>query len=458
LTGAARHPHLRRRLVVALALPMLLLTALGVLSDYFVARRLTDDAYDQSIAGVAEGLAVTLERDRDHDLSAHFHAMMRTLQRIDAPDVWRYVVLDAPGQVLDGDPTLAEAAQPPGAQNPQFRTLSLAGVPERVATFHIGAHGGGAVIVVAETLVRRNAATSAIMGATLWPNAALMALAVALALAGVRIALRPLQALGERINAQGADELAPLPLAGTPRETLPLLQAIDRLIERLRLASRSQQEFLDHAAHQLRTPLAALQARIELLRATPADELGARIAALHADAARLAHLASQLLTLGRTDRAAAAALERTPVDVPALIAQLAAGFDDRARARDVHLAFELAPLRIEGVEWMLREALMNLVDNAIAHAPPGTAVTLRCGSRPAAGGRGFIDVEDQGPGISPDQRERVFEPFVRLAEDGRPGSGLGLAIVRSIADRHAATVAMTEVRENTGTLARIEFH
>jgi len=452
--GGARHPRLRRRLVVALLLPTLLLIGLGALSEYYVARTLTDDAYDQAIAGVAEGLAVTLERDRDNDLRMHFKSMMRTLERIDAPDTWRYVVVDAEGRIVDGDPELAAQSLPDdGGSTPSFRSVKLHGVAERLATLHYGPRGARATIIVAETVARRRSATQLIVGWTTLPSVVLVLLAAAVVLAGVRIALRPLDDVGRRINAQRVRDLTPLPLDETPHETLPLLLALNGLIERLRHASRSQQQFLDHAAHQLRTPLAALLARIELLRDSAPEELRMRTAAIEADVARLSHVTTQLLTLERTDGAAAGALDMQRIDLAALIAALAAGFDDQARARGVQLAFELESLEIEGVDWMLREALTNLVDNAMSHAPPGSVVTLRCR---ADGGGGVVEVEDEGPGVAPESRERAFQPFVRLSE-GHPGSGLGLAIVRSIVDRHGGVAELDVGRDGHGTVARLRF-
>ena len=485
---AGRHPDLRLRLVGALLGPILLLAGIGAAVDFVVARRLTDDAYDQSIAGVAEGLALMLERDRDRDLALHFQSMMHTLQGIDAPDTWRYLVIDAQGRVVDGDRALlAAAGSASGQANPVFRTLTLGLVPERIATLRSGSREPRATIIVAETLKRRSAAARAIVSATAWPNGVLMVLTVVLVLASIRVAMRPVDRLGRHINAQRADELELLRLDGTPRETLPLLQALNRLIERLRAASTQQQAFLDLAAHQLRTPLAALQARIELLLDTPGDEVAgaanaagsanaasadgtgsaanaahpvaaadaaALRAALHADVARLSRLTTQLLTLGRVDRGVAATTDETVVDLPDLVAELAPSFDDRAHALGVQLAFELEPLRVSGFDWMLREAIGNLVHNALTYAPRGSTVTVRCRTQ---GGGGVVEVEDAGPGIAPDLRERVFEPFVRLSESAGPGSGLGLAIVRSIAERHHARVTIGGGAEGIGTLACIEF-
>ena len=190
------------------------------------------------------------------------------------------------------------------------------------------------------------------------------------------------------------------------------------------------------------------------MHAVAAANAAALRAALHADVARLSRLTTQLLTLGRVDRGVAATTDETVVDLPDLVAELAPSFDDRAHALGVQLAFELEPLRVSGFDWMLREAIGNLVHNALTYAPRGSTVTVRCRTQ---GGGGVVEVEDAGPGIAPDLRERVFEPFVRLSESAGPGSGLGLAIVRSIAERHHARVTIGGGAEGIGTLACIEF-
>ncbi len=451
------HPNLRRRLAVAMMVPMLLLTGLGIVSDYVVAQRLTDDAYDQSITGVAEGLAMTLERDRDDDQAIHFAGMMRTLQRIDAPDIWRYAVVDANGHLISGQAELVALAALSPTANPAFRTTTFQGHRVRVASYAYAGHNGPATIVLTETLVRRHAAAKAIVGAAVWPNAALMLLALVLVLVAVRFTFRPLDELGERMDALSTDNLAPLPLDGTPRETLPLLRALNQLLARLRDAGASQQVFLNHAAHQLRTPLATLQTQVELLHDTPPEDARARIAGMQATVGRLSHLTHQLLTLARTDRTAIGALEPGPVDVAALIERAATPLDELARGRGVILVFDLAPLAVVGVDWMLREMLINLVDNAIAHSPAGAEVVIRCAAGDDAASAGFIEVEDAGEGIPPESRERVFEPFVRLAEGRRAGTGLGLSIVRGIAERHQATILVHTGAHGTGTRIRIRF-
>ena len=454
--SAGRVSSLRRRLAVALLAPMLLLVVLAFAYEVVVARRLTDDAYDQAIAGVAEGLAMTLEGDKDNDLRLHFTSMMQMLQRVDAPDAWRYVVLDAGGRVVEGDASLSGAALFNTASNPSFRTASLRDRSERVASYRQEGHNGPAVIVVAQTLIRRDTATRNIVEATLWPNVVLIVLAIVLMVASIRLALRPLDRLSANLELQGVDTLSSFPMDDVPSEIRPLVLALESLVERLRGAARLQQTFLDHAAHQLRTPLAAMQAQIELLRGAPEPEIARQLESLHVRVVRLSHVTRQLLMLGRTDRGASAA-SHTSIDVAERVSAIAAALDDRARARDVHLAFELHPLPILGVGWMLEEAVSNLVDNAIEHSPPGGVVTLRClGPVPDAPGRGYLEIEDEGPGIPEVDREHVFEPFARL-DERRQGVGLGLAIVRSIAERHKASVEIRAGAGGRGTCVRISF-
>jgi two-component system sensor histidine kinase TctE len=435
---------------------MLLLVVLAFAYEIVVARRLTDDAYDQAIAGVAEGLAMTLEGDKDNDLRLHFASTIEMLRRVDAPDEWRYVVLDAGGRVVEGDASLSGAAQLEPASNPSFRTAMLRNRPERVASYLYEGRNGPATIVVAQTLIRRDAATRNMVGATLWPNVALMVLAIVLMVASIRLALRPLDRLSAHLDSQGADTLSSFPMDDVPVEVRPLVLAMNSLAERLRSAARLQQTFLDHAAHQLRTPLAAMQAQIELLRGSPSAEMARQLESLHAGVVRLSHVTRQLLMLGRTDRGASAA-SRTQIDVAERISAIAAALDDRARARGVHLAFELEPLPVLGVGWMLEEAVSNLVDNALEHSPAGGTVTLRCfGPVLEAPGRGCLEVEDEGPGIPEADRLHVFEPFARLDEH-RQGVGLGLAIVRSIVERHEARVEILVGQGERGTRVRISF-
>jgi two-component system sensor histidine kinase TctE len=451
------HPRLRRRLLVALGTPLMAIALFGAWLDWRRATTFTDDAYDQAMVATAEALAVRIETDADRDAAVHLDAAMALMGRIDAPDRWRYLVLDAGGHVLAGDALLRGEWQPGPAGMPRFHNhRGLGHMPaERVVSYeHVG-HEGRAMIIIAETTRRRDSAVRDLVGATLLPNAAMVVLSLLIIVFGVRYAVRPLDALGARVAARAPDDFALLPLAGTPAEALPLLRSLNALLARMRAASRTQQAFLNQAAHQLRTPLAGLQAQIELWRESPPDDASERLAVMHRTVLRLGHLTRRLLALARADASVSGDLVRERVALDALVVASAAEWDEAAMRHGCGLRFEADEACVDGVPWMLRELLQNLVDNAMAHAPPDTDVRVACGTDER--GDAWLEVEDAGPGIPAAHRDRVLKPFVRLDEDTSPGTGLGLAIVNEIVQLHGARLSIDDGPGGLGTVVRVTF-
>ena len=137
----------------------------------------------------------------------------------------------------------------------------------------------------------------------------------------------------------------------------------------------------------------------------------------------------------------------------ALVEETTGDLLDLALARGIDLGVETAAAEVLGSRWMLREMLANLIENAILYTPPGGRVTVRCGG----GVDPFVAVEDDGPGIAPAERERIFERFYRIEGSGGEGSGLGLAIVREVAERHGADIAVDSAAHGRGTCIRVDF-
>ena len=158
----------------------------------------------------------------------------------------------------------------------------------------------------------------------------------------------------------------------------------------------------------------------------------ARKPALQGGIDRLAHTANQLLALARAEPSAHRASDFTPLALPELVGAVVSTLLDRSLVADVDLGADCQPAEVEGIHWLLHELLVNLVDNAIRHTPPGGQVTVRCGT---AEGLAYLEVEDDGPGIPPDLRQRVRERFYHAGGNGQ-GSGLGLSIVEEIARTH----------------------
>jgi two-component system sensor histidine kinase TctE len=257
---------------------------------------------------------------------------------------------------------------------------------------------------------------------------------------GVKRGLGPLAKLSDEIKARSPGDLRPIPAEGTPEETRPLVSALNGLLDEVSQASRNQQRFLANAAHQLRTPLAGLQAHTELALAKPLPaEVRAELEQVHQATIRTGRLANQLLALARAEPGARGSAAE--VNLKALAEGEADGWVHQALARDVDLGFELEWSPVQGDAFLLREALANLVHNALEYSQRGGHVTVRTGR---ANGHAFLEVEDDGPGIPSTERERVLERFYRVPGTPGTGSGLGLAIVREIAAGHGATISITD--------------
>lgn len=441
-------PTLLRRLLLALLPALLAIAAVGGLLDYRQVRGLADEAYDQALVGFALGLAARLEAERDDDLALH----LETLAGAGAGR--RFVVTAADGHLLAGDVALEPFAKLARPGPPTVAEARVEGQVLRIASLHYAGPDGSARIAVGETLDARRAAARRALRTTAWTNLLTVLAVLAAVVVGVRAALRPLARLGAQASRHEVDRLQPLPAQGVPGEVRPLVDGINRLIDRLRGALQARQVFLDDAAHQLRTPLAALQAQLDVAaddaRGSPQQPV---FEALQAPVRRMSRLAHQMLALARAE-AEAPTHDAAPVDLCALLEAVAGEQLDAALARDIDLGVDAAPAAVTGERWMLHELLANLVDNALRHAPAGSAVTLRCGVDAEAA---FLAVDDEGPGIPPAQRERVFERFVRGPGAGRDGSGLGLAIVREAARRHGARVRVLDGRGGRGTCVRVDF-
>ena len=251
--------------------------------------------------------------------------------------------------------------------------------------------------------------------------------------------LAPLDRLARELGKREARSLAPLPTTGLPDEVAPLASALNALLERLRSALDAQRAFVADAAHELRSPLTALKLQLELLRREgDAEGREAARAALAEGIARASRLVEQLLALARAEPDAAAPAEC--VDLVAIARQAVADTLPLAQSRSVEFELlETGPAFVSGDELALGLLVRNLTDNAARYAPPGSRVEVSVSGNAT---EVLLQVDDSGPGIAEDERERVFDRFYRRADNGESGSGLGLAIVRSVALAHGASIAL----------------
>jgi two-component system OmpR family sensor kinase/two-component system sensor histidine kinase QseC len=252
------------------------------------------------------------------------------------------------------------------------------------------------------------------------------------------MSLAPLARVTRAAQAGGANALDPLPTADLPGEVAPLVEAFNGLLGRLSAAFQAQRSFVADAAHELRTPLTALKLQLGLLRdAAPGPQQDESIARLRGGIDRAVHLVEQLLALARAEPGAAAA--DLPLDLAELARQAVADVQPLADKAGVAISLTAPdPLPRTGDPQALRGALRNLIDNAVKYGAQTVQVSALRGPR----GAPLLRVDDDGPGIPLEARERVFDRFQRGENATVEGSGLGLAIVQAAARQQEAEVTL----------------
>jgi two-component system, OmpR family, sensor histidine kinase TctE len=448
---------LLRRLAVLLTLLMLF----SGWSAYWNGRAAADSAYDRTLLASARAIADGLVAN-DGQLRANVPYVALDTFAYDSAGRIYYQVLDTEGRLVSG----YEHLPAPGADirrtddypalarfyDGEFRGegVRLVSLLQPVSEPELN---GIAEIRVAETLGARERMARSLLVDTLWRVGSLAVAALLLVWLAVSAALRPLGKLSEAVEQRQPDDLRPLPLVAVQRELMPLVVSLNHFTERLRGQFERQAQFIADAAHELRTPLAALKARIELGQREQQPQRWQETleeAAAHTD--RVIHLANQLLSLGRIETGAQSIAEggAQRLDLSQLARELGLAMAALAHKKGVALALEAErPVWVDGEPTLLTELLSNLLDNALAHTPNDGNVVLRVMEE------GVLEVEDDGPGIPESERDKVFARFYRVHQQGR-GAGLGLAIVGEIIRAHRATI---ELDQGTlgGLLVKVRF-
>jgi two-component system OmpR family sensor kinase len=285
--------------------------------------------------------------------------------------------------------------------------------------------------------IARNSALHAVV-----PLVALLPCLMLVVTIVVRRTLRPMAQLAARLDARQADDFETLPLDGTPAELHPFIASINHLLERVQTLIDQQRRFIADAAHELRTPITAMSLQAENLGQVelPPDSRG-RLSALINGARRTAHLLDQLLALARYDMGRAPEAPVTALDE--CTKEVVADLLPKAVERGIDLGFEIVePLLVRGEPAMLASVAHNLIDNALRHTPEGGRIDVGVYRD---GEQVVLQIEDTGPGISPADHKRVFEPFVRGNQPAEGGTGLGLSIVKRIVDRLKGSVVLENV-------------
>ncbi|MGY3627102.1 two-component system OmpR family sensor kinase [Bradyrhizobium sp. USDA 3686] len=292
---------------------------------------------------------------------------------------------------------------------------------------------------------------------TLLPIAALVPCLLLVTALVIGRSFRPVVRLAEELDVRRADDLRMLPAESAPSELQPFLGSINGLLERIRAMMEQQRRFVADAAHELRTPITALSLQAENL--DPLDLPPAardRLEALKSGMRRTRHLLDQLLALARQDLAYSEVKETVHLDQIAktVVADLLA--EASAQARNLDLGFTVAePVSVSADPVAMVSVVRNLVENAVRYTPDGGGVDVGV-YREA--GRAVLQIDDTGPGVPPQDIERIVEPFYRGRRPTGDGSGLGLSIVRRVVDRYDGSIEFENLTgDQTGLRVVVRF-
>jgi len=448
---------LRSRLLLRMSLFLLPLLLFSSLHAYLTASRAADTAYDRSLLLAARSLAEGLHDAQGQLLLQVPYLALDNLAWDSSGQIY-YQILAENGELLSGYENLPA----PPANTPlttdypalaRFYDGDYENQPVRLISLLQPEASGMLEIRLAETRSARKRLTDRILSASLW-HLGLLALSVLLlCLFAVQLALRPLAALQQTLSQRRSGDLQPLSLSALPHEVLPLVITLNRFHRKLRRLFSRQSAFISDAAHELRTPLAALKARIELgQRSIQTEDWQLALKEAGEQSERLISLANQLLSLARIESGAQAIAggASQPVNLTALTREITLAMAALAHQRGLTLEFEASqPLWIKGEANLLSELLGNLIDNALNHAQRRLILRVLP--------EGLLEVEDDGCGLPEADYPKVFARFWRHPHSANPsGAGLGLAIAHEICRAHQASISLHPAQPS-GLLVRVQF-
>jgi two-component system sensor histidine kinase QseC len=440
-----RGASLRARLLVGVLVAMAACWALTALVGYAAARHELDELLDAHLAQTTAMIVEQIAEDSDEDEVEHAPQWHRYSTQI-AFQVWehgRRLGLHSKSAPRTRLSDVAEGFSTSDVQGRQWRVFSA------------WTHEHDTLVQVGELVSARRAVAGEIVGHMLTPLAiALPVLALLLAVAIGR-GLKPLNELATEVADLAPDRLDPIGVEGVPGEVRPLVGQLNGLFARIGALIAGERRFTADAAHELRTPIAAIRAQAQVaLGAAAEDERREACANVVQGCDRASHLIDQLLTLARLDAAstqvmsAHCRLEDVAQQTIALLAQTA---HTKGIAIELDAAESGAPVACDPA--LLGVLVRNLLDNAIRYSPAGTMVTVDVSHADGA----VLEIRDEGSGIPTTERERVTERFYRVLGSGQSGSGLGLSIVSRIAALCGAKLVLEAGSGGRGLVARVSF-
>ena len=496
--------RLQRRLLLLLIVPLCLLGIVSGWIDYrsaSTAANQQDQQLQQLVPLLADSIIAVGAHAEDPPVLLLAPPVEEFLK--ERKGLVTYKIYTPKRHLLHGDDRLPSVV--PLTREPEFFNQEIGGISYRMVVQRVPSVAGDVVVEVADASDPHKHWLQQLVMKVLLPNLVMMGLVAVFVSWAVGQALRPLRDLTLAIERRSPRDLSSINERGIPLEIRPLVTSLNWLFGMVNRQSEAQRRFIADAAHQLRTPIASLQAQIEAWSESIKHQLARRgdpspqypamssddgqaklvwsesaqqdmvqlpvqeLQRLRSATRRTSQLVHQLLSLSRADAADTLELQQMqPVDLRALCEDVLERYLDTAAQKGIDLGLESRPVSVRGHVLWLQELLGNLLGNALLYTPAGGVVTIRCGvlaqqhaAKPAVGKiplpsrpqrmtqtntvyRAFLEVEDNGPGIPPSDRSRVMERFFRMPGIKVEGTGLGLAIAREIAIRHRSELVLSD--------------
>ena len=445
--------YLMQRLLISLYLLWIVSTIVG----YFATINYANQPYDIVLLQRANEVAAELKLGSGHE-QLDVVPSLPDGSDVGMPDRVLYTVTDSEGRKLAGNGnTLRPLSYRRDREGPLFSNGEREGQKTRMVSLTFPSKNGILQLHVSETTQQRQALIRGILANIVIPQLLLTLIALAVVWYGLKQGLRPLDRLRFDVLNRKRDDLSQLDGSKAPAEVRPLIDAVNDLLERLKQVMAAQQRFVADAAHQLRTPFAGLKTQSELaLRTDDAERKQHALKHIHTSTQHGIRLVNQLLALARNEPGGQSTDSFSTLNLNQLAQECTVNWVHMALEKNIDLGFEgtAEKVEVQGDANSLMEMLNNLIDNAIRYTPDSGHITVSV--RETSQGA-ELSVEDNGPGIEPQHRERVFERFYRILGSGQSGSGLGLSIVAEVAKRHGAELKLDSGSNGMGTKISLRF-
>lgn len=435
---------LRSRLLIWISVPVILATLLALVSSYYFCRHEIEEVYDAQLVHSAKVLLQLTEHEIMKDAGFRLG--------IENPDLQHKYERNLGFRIWIGDDLVTQSLNTkifdtfeasPGFSNHivdahEWRFFVFLDAENKIK------------IEVSERYDIRYELIIQLMLSMIIPALLLLPVILLTIWFGVRKVLKPVVKISADVDKRGGDDLSPIQNEMAPEEIAPLIAALNRLFKRLEASFKREREFTDHAAHELRTPLAAMKTQTQVLmkKAKDIPECSEGLDNLQSSINRATHLVEQLLSFARLQHEE---LPQEKINLSDLLEKFIADILVKSAQKNITLSVEIAKecfvMAHTGSVGIL---LGNILDNAVKYTPEGGTV---CVSLSASG---VLEIVDTGPGIGDDDKSRVFERFVRVDKTGQSGSGLGLSIAQWIANAHNITIKLLD-NQPSGLRVQMEW-